>query len=219
MAFLRKDTPLANTTDPGKGNINKATILGPKIDPTKMKMAETKTFSRDSINNGRVVGRINETITTFKGNSNTPSKPSAAVKTSASNVRTGVNTPKKTVTPAKSTEETKVVKTKSFTPAEESIKTKSVGVMPMKGAEIKKADASALTQRGDNRTWQEKRKQEARKKEYNQYKQGDETMSEWKERSKKASEEVSRKAKPTGAGFLRAKTSNSSGGGGGCHSC
>jgi hypothetical protein len=95
---------------------------------------------------------------------------------------------------------------------------KTKGVIEKKPEIKTNADASALTRRGDNRTWQEKRKQEERRKEYNKYKEGDESFSEYRERAKKASEEISRKAKPKGKGFLRASTSNS-GGGGGCHSC
>jgi hypothetical protein len=95
---------------------------------------------------------------------------------------------------------------------------KTKGVIEKKPEIKTNADASALTRRGDNRTWQERRKQEERRKEYNKYKEGDESFSEYRERAKKASEEISRKAKPKGKGFLRASTSNS-GGGGGCHSC
>lgn len=214
MAFLRKDTPLAKTTDPGKGNISKNTIIPTKIDPTKMKVVDTRSVSRDSINNGRVVGRITENITTFKGNANTPArKPVTPTRTSVVSARKPVA---KTPSKPTSVEDTKVVKTKTFTPVKENvapIKTKSVGLMPTNKPEIKTLDASKLTQRGDDRTWKEKRKQEMLKKDYNRYKQGDETYDEFRERAKKSSEEISRKAKPKGKGFLNA---GGYGGGGGC---
>lgn len=96
---------------------------------------------------------------------------------------------------------------------------KTKGIMEKK-PEIKTLDASKLTQRGDNRTWQQKRKEEVTKKDYLRWRKGDETMSEWKDRSKRESEEVARKNKEKGNGFLRATTSGRGGsGGGGCHSC
>lgn len=222
MAFIRKDTPLANTTDPGKGNISKSTIIPTKIDPTKMKLVDSKNISRDSINNGRVVGRITESISTFKGKANTPARKPVAATPVRKPVASSVSA--KTKVRPTAAEDTKIVRTKTFTPAKQDvtpIKTKSVGVMASKNEIKAPTDASKLTQRGDNRTWQQKKKEEVTKKDYLRWRQGDETMSEWKDRSKKASEEVARKARAKGNGFLRATTSGrgGSGGGGGCHSC
>lgn len=221
MAFLRKDTPLANTPDPGKGNISKSTIVPTKIDPTKMKLVDSKSVSRDSINNGRVVGRITESINTFKGNANTPARKPVAATPVRKPVASSVSA-KTTVKPT-AAEDTKIVRTKTFTPSKEDvtpIKTKSVGVMASKPEIKAPADASKLASRGDNRTWQEKRKEEVSKKDYLKWRQGDETMSEWKTRSTEASKKVAEKNKKKGNGFLRATTSGRGGsGGGGCHSC
>lgn len=103
---------------------------------------------------------------------------------------------------------------------------KTKGIMEKK-PEIKTLDASKLTQRGDNRTWQEKRKQEMLKKDYNKYKKGDETYDEFRDRAKKSSEKVSAKIRRKADIKDKIKqltrfggNNNSAGtGGSGCSSC
>lgn len=101
------------------------------------KLIDTKVVTRDSINNGKVVGKITETQRTYKDDSDTSKKtPVVPVKTKPvavvnTNKKTPVVTTKKpsgNTTPNKSktpSEETKIVKTKTFTPVVENTKVKT----------------------------------------------------------------------------------------------
>jgi hypothetical protein len=190
MAINRKDTPLANTPDPTIDPTAKRTVT---VNPNG-----TKTYKMSWVTNE---------------SKNTPSRRSSG-KVVSKGTSKGISGSKSRGASG----------TSSSKPTQHEIEYSTLPEVKTKGVIEKKpeiktnADASALTRRGDNRTWQERRKQEERRKEYNKYKEGDESFSEYRERAKKASEEISRKAKPKGKGFLRASTSNS-GGGGGCHSC
>lgn len=192
-----------------------------KTEPKKEKLVDTKTVTRDSINNGKVVGKITETMKTYKGDSETTKKQPVVKAPIKKEVVTNVNknvpnTPKKSVTPEKNV---RVVKTSNFTPVKENvtpIKTKSVGIVANKPEIKAPTDASKLTARGDNRTWQQKKKEEVFKKDYVKWRQGDETMSEWKARSIESSKKIAEKNRSHEKGGLGGSL-GSGGGGCGCH--
>lgn len=171
MALLRKDTPLADTTDPGKGNITRTQITNP---------------------NGSTTYKMNWNNSSSSSNAKPSVKSSSSPKVAS---RVSGSSGSREIT-------TIIPMSKGIVDGENKI------TAPLSGAN--------LANRGDNRTWQQKRKDEVTKRDYNKYKQGDETVFEWKERSKKASEEISRKAPDRTS---RKVWSRPGSGSGGCKSC
>jgi len=178
MGLLRRDTPLADTPDPGKGNVTRTEIKNP---------------------NGS---------TTYKMNWNNSSSSSNAkpVTKSSTPVTRSNNTPKVASRVSGSSGSREIT----------TIIPMSKGIVDGENKITATLSGSNLANRGDNRTWQQKRKDEVTKRDYNKYKQEDETVSEWKERAKKESEEVSRKAPDRTS---RKVFSRPGSGSGGCKSC
>jgi hypothetical protein len=193
MAINRKDIPLASTSDP---------VIDPSVKRTvTVNPNGTKTYkmSWERSETKKVPAKSSSSKTPVKSSSSkTPAKSGSSLR--------------RTTPPSEAKKSTYNEIEYSTLPE---VKTK--GVIEKKPEIKTKADASALTSRGDNRTWQERRKAEVTKRDYNRYKQGDETISEWKERSKKASEEIAKK------NYRKEKnnigSSLGTGYGGGCSRC
>jgi hypothetical protein len=213
MAFIRKDTPLANTTDPGKGNISKSTIVPTKIDPTKMKLVDTKSVSRDSINNGRVVGRITENTSTFKGNASSPARKPAAVTPVRKPVASAPVVKKpvaKTPVKPSSAEETKIVRTKTFTPSEVKPEVKKPDTVQVKKPETPVKGFPSVEERKATR---------AKGKEwmYNRWAKPGQSREQFQRETDSIAKRNAAKNKSHERNILGGSLGK--GGGGGCHSC
>lgn len=95
-------------------------------------------------------------------------------------------------------------------------------IIPMKTAGVVQTKLEnklpKIMVKGDERTWQQKRKDEVIKTDYDKYKQQGETMSEWKDRASKSSKEVAKKNRDKSRD-LSGGSGKGPSGSGGCKNC
>jgi len=165
----------------------------PKIDPTKNNVTKTEVKNPNG-------------STTYITKWNNEDK--------SSNSKPDVKTTSKVVSTKKPTSSSRVSSSKG----EREITT----MIPMKTAGVVKTnpqfEPAKMIVKGDQRTWQQKRKDEVTKQSYDKYKQAGETMSEWKDRSSKSSKEVARKNRDKSRD-LSGGSGKGPSGSGGCKNC